>query len=161
MNAKIEFALRAISGNESFRGLCAEDGIGPQRGYKWKERFLARGRDGMEEESRRPKKSPEGLGEAPVCAIERIKEGHRHWGPKKIREVDRREHGEAPSESSFKRVLERAGRVEKRRVRKAAEGGRICSGKPAAGPNEVWTVDFKGWWHDLEGQRCEPLTCAR
>jgi putative transposase len=22
----------------------------------------------------------------------------------------------------------------------------------------VWTVDFKGWWYDASGQRCEPLT---
>jgi putative transposase len=158
MNQKIEFALRAISGNESFRGLCAEYGIAPKTGYKWKERFLARGMDGMEEESRRPKKSPEALEEGQVCAIVRIKERHRHWGPKKVREVYRREHGEAPSESSFKRVLERAGLVEKRRVRKAVEGGRICSGKRAEGPNEVWTVDFKGWWRDGAGERCEPLT---
>ena len=25
-------------------------------------------------------------------------------------------------------------------------------------PNEVWTVDFKGWWGFGEGGRCEPLT---
>jgi hypothetical protein len=24
--------------------------------------------------------------------------------------------------------------------------------------NEVWTVDFKGWWRSQDGQRCEPLT---
>jgi putative transposase len=158
MNQKIEFALRAMSGNESFRGLCMEYGIAPKTGYKWKERFLARGIEGMAEESRRPKRSPEALGEAEVCAMVRIKGRHRHWGPKKIREVYRREYGQAPSESSFKRVLERAGMVEKRRVRKASEGGRIWSGQRAAAPNQVWTGDFKGWWHDPEGKRCEPLT---
>lgn len=25
-------------------------------------------------------------------------------------------------------------------------------------PNDVWTVDFKGWWRAVNGQRCEPLT---
>jgi hypothetical protein len=25
-------------------------------------------------------------------------------------------------------------------------------------PNDVWTVDFKGWWKALGGGRCEPLT---
>src|SRR5215469_12542914 len=25
-------------------------------------------------------------------------------------------------------------------------------------PNEVWTVDFKGWWYDRQNQRCQPLT---
>ena len=25
-------------------------------------------------------------------------------------------------------------------------------------PNDVWTVDFKGWWTTRDGRRCEPLT---
>ncbi len=25
-------------------------------------------------------------------------------------------------------------------------------------PNDVWTVDFKGWWLSQDGKRCEPLT---
>jgi len=29
---------------------------------------------------------------------------------------------------------------------------------PAAGPNDVWTVDLKGWWRTGDGKRCEPLT---
>lgn len=28
----------------------------------------------------------------------------------------------------------------------------------AQAPNEVWTVDFKGWWYDPQRRRCEPLT---
>jgi transposase InsO family protein len=86
-----------------------------------------------------------------------LKGRHRHWGPRKIREVYLRQWGEAPSESSFKRVLERCGLTEKRTVRRSNETGRVTSGKKAAAPNEVWTVDFKGWWHDAEG-RCDPLT---
>lgn len=87
----------------------------------------------------------------------KLKERHRHWGPRKIREVYLRQWGEAPSESSFKRVLERCGLTEKRKVRRSKEAGRIASGRKAAAPNEVWTVDFKGWWHDAGG-RCDPLT---
>ena len=26
------------------------------------------------------------------------------------------------------------------------------------GPNDVWTVDFKGWWRTRNGKRFEPLT---
>lgn len=59
--------------------------------------------------------------------------------------------------SSFKRVLEKAGMVKKRRKRSAKAGGRIVEGRRASAPNEVWTVDFKGWWYDEEG-RCEPLS---
>jgi len=119
---------------------------------------MQRGLEGMAEESRRPHASPEALSEAQVCEIVRLKQRHPHWGPRKIQELYRREHGEVPSESSFKRVLERAGMVEKRRERKAVEGGRIWSGVRGLEANAVWTVDFKGWWYDVGGQRCEPLT---
>ena len=67
-------------------------------------------------------------------------------------------HGEVASESTFKRVLERVGLTQKRRQRRrSTQAGRLSSGKRAAAPNEVWTVDFKGWWRSW-GKRCEPLT---
>ena len=28
----------------------------------------------------------------------------------------------------------------------------------AEAPNEIWTIDFKGWWRSQNGDRCEPLT---
>ena len=87
----------------------------------------------------------------------RLKERHRHWGPRKLQELYLRQWGVGPSESSFKRVLERCGLTEKRRIRAAATTGRIASGRRASGPNEVWTVDFKGWWYDAQG-KCNPLT---
>src|SRR5437762_5913541 len=107
----------------------------------------------MEEESRRPRNSPEALEENEVCEIVRLKEAHRHWGPRKIRELYLRLHGGAASESSFKRVLEQAGLTERRRRRRATEGGRLHSGRRGQAPNEVWTVDFKGWWYDGAGRR--------
>lgn len=55
-------------------------------------------------------------------------------------------------------MLERAGLVEKRRLRARGQSGRIFSGRRANAPNEIWTVDFKGWWHRADGKRCEPLT---
>jgi putative transposase len=54
-------------------------------------------------------------------------------------------------------VLERAGLTQKRRRLHSAEAGRLCSTRRAVAPNEVWTVDFKGWWRSY-GKRCEPLT---
>ena len=113
----------------------------------------------MEEESRRPRSSPNQLSEGQVCEMVKLKLVHRHWGPRKIRTLYHRRHGQAPSESSFKRVLEQVGLTQPRRVREGPrEGGRLSSGRRAQGPNEVWTVDFKGWWRWGEAGRCEPLT---
>ncbi len=157
MNQRKEFVLKAIHAR-NFRQLCREYGISSKTGYKWRERFYQRGFEGMMELSRRPLSHAKELGEAVVCEIIRLKNAHRSWGPRKLRDIYQRLHGQVPSESSFKRILERVGLVEKRRLRRRHEAGRICSGRKAGAANEIWTVDFKGWWHGANGQRCEPLT---
>jgi transposase InsO family protein len=158
MDQRIEFVMKALR-TDNFRALCAEYGISTKTGYKWQQRLLQYGLAGMAEQSRRPKHPAHELVEAVVCQIVRLKQAHPHWGPRKIRELYLRAHGQAASESSFKRVLERAGLTEPRRHRqRAAEAGRLWSGRRAQAPNDVWTVDFKGWWYDAHGKRCEPLT---
>jgi transposase InsO family protein len=156
MEERIEFALKAMR-TLNFRALCQEYGVSTKTGYKWKERFIREGLEGMSEESRRPKSHSEQLAEETVCEIVCLKLAHWSWGPRKIRELYLRRHGEVASESTFKRVLERAGLTQKRRRRRSTEAGRLSSGRKAATPNEVWTVDFKGWWRS-GGRRCEPLT---
>jgi transposase InsO family protein len=156
MEQRIEFALKAMR-TLNFRALCQEYGVSAKTGYKWKQRFLQEGIEGLAEESRRPKTSPEQLPEGEVCEIVRLKMAHLSWGPRKIRELYLRRHGEVASESTFKRVLERAGLTQKRRKRRSSEAGRLCSGRRATAANEVWTVDFKGWWRN-GAKRCEPLT---
>jgi len=152
----MEFAFKALK-SENFRALCQEYGISTKTGYKWRERFLRQGLGGLAEESRRPQSSPQQRSQEEVCEIVRLKLAHPHWGPRKIRELYLRQHGQVASESSFKRVLEAAGLTHRRKKRRASEAGRLSSGQRAQGVNEIWTVDFKGWWHGTEG-RCEPLT---
>jgi len=144
MNQRLEFALKALR-TENFRALCREYGISPEVGYKWRDRLLQNGVEGFGELSRRPHSSPGKLSQEVVCRMVRLKERHRAWGPRKIREIYRRRWGNAPSESSFKRVLEDCGLSDKRVLRrKASETGRVASGRKASACNEVWTVDFKG-----------------
>jgi putative transposase len=158
MDLRREFALKAL-GTLNFRALCQEYGISTKTGYKWRERLLRHGLEGMGEESRRPRSSPKQLSENQVCEMVKLKLAHRYWGPRKIRTLYHRRHGQAPSESSFKRILEQVGLTQPRRVREGPrEGGRLSSGRQGQSPNEVWTVDFKGWWGWGEGGRCEPLT---
>jgi transposase InsO family protein len=156
MSQRTEFALRALQ-TENFRALCREYGISPRVGYKWKNRLLEEGMGRMEDRSRRPKTSPQELNEDIVCEMVKLRMKHMRWGARKLQEIYRRKHGRAPSESSFKRVFEKTGLVEKRRKRRASLGGSIGDARKAQASNEVWTIDFKGWWHDAQG-RCEPLT---
>ena len=157
MDLKMEFIRKALQPGVNFRALCRETGISPKTGYKWSQRFLAEGRTGLYEVSRRPRSAPKQLPEEVVCELVRLKEAHRSWGPRKIRELYARLHGAAPCESSCKRILAKAGLVEPRRPRRSPVGRLICTTSVEA-PNDLWTVDFKGWWRMSNGQRCEPLT---
>jgi putative transposase len=156
MNQRKEFVLRAME-TRNFRELCEEYGISAKTGYKWRERFLQHGLAGMNELSRRPQSHARELKEAVVCEIVRLRQAHPSWGARKLRKVYERTHGQVPSESSFKRVLERAGLVQERRLRPRGESGRLFTGRRASAANEIWTVDFKGWWR-VGTARCEPLT---
>jgi putative transposase len=158
VNQRTDFVMEAIK-TENFRELCRRYGISAKTGYKWKARALKEGTQRLEDRSRRPRSHSAELGEAVLLEIVRLKGSHPHWGPRKIRALYERKHGgQVPSESSFKRILERAGMTVPRRIRKAAQAGRLSSGFKADKPNDVWTVDFKGWWRDREGLRVEPLT---
>src|ERR1700732_1031856 len=84
MEQRAEFALKALK-TENFRALCQEYGISTKTGYKWRERFLRQGLEGMQEDSRRPRSSPKQLSESQVCEMVKLKLVHRHWGPRKIR----------------------------------------------------------------------------
>src|ERR1041384_718037 len=158
LDQRIEFAMKAQQ-HPNFRELCREYGISGKTGYKWRQRFKAEGLGGMGERSRRPRSHPDRLSETVVCDIVKLKVAHLHWGPRKIQALYGRKHpGEVPSESSFKRVLERTGLTVPRRRQRSVETGRLSSGVKAEKPNDIWTVDFKGWWRDQEGLRVEPLT---
>ena len=80
MEERIEFGLRALGGG-NFRALCREYGITARIGYKWRERMLRWGTEGLREESHRPQHSPGALGEREVCEVVRLKQTHSRWGP--------------------------------------------------------------------------------
>jgi transposase InsO family protein len=72
--------------------------------------------------------------------------------------VLRRSLGEDASKSTVARVLHRLGRLRRHRPRV-----RVWSvdGRPRVevhGPNDLWTIDIKGWWRARNRERCEPLT---
>src|SRR4051812_38051628 len=124
MNQRAEFVMKALR-SDNFRALCGEYGISAKTGYKWLERFKQQGLGGLSEESRRPNSHARELAEKVICEIVRLKKQRPAWGPKKIRAIYARTHAEVPSESSFKRVLDRAGWVEHRRTRKRESSGRL------------------------------------
>jgi transposase InsO family protein len=158
MDLKEEFVIQAQKGTVSFSALCSEYGISRKTGYKWLSRFTEEGFSGLEDQSTRPKASPDRLNEDTVCRLIRIKKDHMNWGPKKIHAIYLRGASEPISLSSVKRILEKSGYTEKRKRKRFAVPERINTRYEVKAPNDVWTVDFKGWWYAKDRSKCEPLT---
>jgi putative transposase len=160
VDQRTEFMLRVLRGSERFGDLCREFGIARKTGYKWKARFLQEGLAGLADQSRRPANSPHEVSEAMVCQVVKLKVAHPSWGARKLLAVLARTVAahELPSESSVKRILAKAGLVERRRRMPAQQASRLRTSVRAERPNQVWTIDFKGWWYTRDRHRFEPLT---
>ncbi|HTQ42511.1 MAG TPA: IS481 family transposase [Polyangiaceae bacterium] len=159
MSLKIEFVERATAKGANIAQLCREYGISRQTGHKWIERFRRQGYDGLEERSRRPHAAPLATAEDVVVEIVRAREAHPSWGPIKLRSLLAAKLGEAtPSPRTIARVLDRFGKLRKRRRERGLSIVERAPVVDVKAPNDVWTVDFKGWWRTRDGARCEPLT---
>src|SRR4030042_3672505 len=160
MSQKLEFVLKTFKMEKSFTELCTEYGSSTKTGYKWKERFFQEGIEGLKEKPRKPHRSPTHLSEEVICELIRIKKTKRNWGPKKIREVyvNNHPHERIPARSTVERILKKAGFVESRRRRRKVLSERIQDRIEPEKPNELWTVQLKGWGYTQEREKCEPLT---
>ncbi len=140
--------------------LADEYGVSRKTAYKWLKRYKQHGMSGLVAESRRPASSPmQTSAEMAFEAVE-IRKKHPRWGPKKIAAVLARRHRDedTPSMTTVARILKHAGLM-KRRTRRSSGG--VPMRAPdfiARAPNDLWTIDFKGWWRTLDGAKCEPLT---
>jgi putative transposase len=158
MSQKLEFVERVAKG-EKVAALCREFGVSRETGHKWVKRFRERGYEGLEEQSRRPKAVPLATAEELVIATLQARDAHPRWGPIKLHGLLRRRFGEqTPSSRTIARILRKANVVRERRKRRPISVVERAPSVVAQAPNDVWTVDFKGWWHTLNGDRCEPLT---
>jgi transposase InsO family protein len=160
MEQKRAFINEYLQGVDNFKKHCERYEISEKTGHKWKNRFLEGGFAGLLDQSKAPRNSPNQLDEDAVIRLIKLRTAHPTWGPKKLAVL----YGKAypgspvPSESSIYRVLGKANLIEKRRLRKVSTSAAHLRNRIVAHePNDVWTVDFKGWWVS-DGERCLPLT---
>lgn len=160
MKLRHEFVLRALEPDRNVAELCRQFGVSRKTGYKWLRRFQEGGIEALSDMSRRPHKSSRASGEAVLRVVE-LRAKHPRWGPRKLRSVLLRAlpEAEVPSQRTIARIIERADLARPRRSRRPPQA------RPAEAPavevhapNDLWTVDFKGWWRSADGSRCEPLT---
>jgi len=156
---RCHFVMLARRPGSNKSALCREFGISRPTGDKWLKRYEEDGLPGLHDESRRPRNFRD---ETPGYIRDEIfllRNQHPSWGGVTIRgELVRNGYGaECPCSRTIDRLLKRAGFVKpsKRKKRVDLPEADIVQPRKA---NDVWTVDFKGWWRMRDGRRCEPLT---
>jgi putative transposase len=104
------------------------------------------------------------MAEEVAAAIVALRGQRPYWGPKKLRAVlqrrDPKQLWPAPEvlglDPRIGDLLRRQGLSEPRRRRRAVPLSQPFP--PVHEPNDLWCIDFKGWFRTADGQRCDPLT---
>lgn len=154
------FVMLAQSDRFTVTELCEQYGISRKTGYKHLERYAANGLKGLAERSHRPHHFAQLTDEVVEALIVEERRLHRTWGPKKLHRILEMKHGleSPPARSTIAEILRRHG-LSVRRQRKPGAYRALNEGLTVpTQPNEVWSVDFKGWFILGDGQRCDPLT---
>ena len=162
-----EFVLARLRGDRPMAALCEEFGVSRKTGYKWLKRYQAEGTKGLADHSRAPHRQARALSAEVVAAIVEARRKRPHWGPKKLRWLLEKTYPAVrwPAPSTIGEVLRREGLVDpagRGRRRRWTRSGPL---REAKAPNDVWAIDFKGWFRTRDGVRCDPLTvtdlCSR
>jgi transposase len=126
--------------------------------HKWIERYERDCNQGLADWSRAPHQHPNAISEQLEREILEWKARRPLWGAPKIHSK-LLERADCPAESTVSNVLNRHGlsRRVRRRHRASPNAGPLSR---LQGPNELWCVDFKGWFCLGNGQRCDPLTIS-
>ncbi len=147
-----------LARRQTVQNLVDRFGVSRKTAYKWLKRFRHQGLSGLRDRSRRPSRSPNRLAAPWVQAIGQARRARPHWGAKKLHRQLRRKypHQAVPCVRTIHRWLQHAGWVRRRaRCGPAVPHPGLTV---AQGSNQVWTVDFKGWFRTADGVRQEPLT---
>jgi transposase InsO family protein len=146
-------------GEHSITSLCRKYGISRKTAYKWIERYEEQGVAGLTDAPRAAHSHPNQVADEIEQAIVELRGQRPSWGAGKLRGwLLRHKPGLAwPAESTMGTILQRHHLIGPVKRRRHAQP----SAQPlahAVAPNDVWCLDFKGWFVCGDGQRCDPLT---
>jgi putative transposase len=158
---RMRFVMAIMEREEAFAAVCRQFGVSRKTGYKWLERYLEDGFEGLLDRSRAPLHHPQAMTReiADRCLV--VPRGHPTWGPVKVRAwLERRvPQTEWPAASTIGSLFDREGLTIKRRVRRRGPPSSVPFAHCGAA-NDVWCIDFKGWFLTGDGTHCEPLTLS-
>jgi putative transposase len=159
VDERMRFVMTVEKHEESFAAACRRFGVSRKTGYKWLARFEKAGVEGLLDRSRAPQHHPQAIPDPIAVRCLATRREHPTWGPLKVRAFLKRRapRSELPAASTIGSLFDREGLTVKRKLRHR--------GPPSSAPfahcgaaNDVWCIDFKGWFLTGDGAHCEPLT---
>lgn len=155
MSLREEFVSLAMSEGSNISFLCHRFGISRKTAYKWLHRYRKQGREGLQDCSRRPRRSPSRTETWMEETVLKLRDRHPAWGGRKIRRrLQDVGTDNVPAASTITAILRRHGRIDAAASAKATAFVRF----EHESPNDLWQMDFKGHFGLREGGRCHPLT---
>jgi transposase InsO family protein len=157
---RLRFVAEWLNEGWYFNELCEAYGVSRNNGYKWIKRYKQGGLEALQDRSRAPMSHPNQTAPAIAKKLIAARKRHPFWGPRKLLAVLRKEEPnlEWPAVSTAGDILKRSGLVEPRRRRRPTASPPSTALSSACEPNDVWAVDFKGWFRTGDGRRVDPLT---
>ena len=161
MDERMRFVMAVEERDEAFAAVCRRFGVSRKTGYKWLERYGDGGAENLVDRSRAPLHHPQALTEEIAERCVAVRHAHPSWGPVKVQAwlEAHRPRTAWPAPSTIGALFDRAGLTVKRRLRRRSPPSSAPFGHCAAA-NDVWCIDFKGWFATGDGRRCEPLTLS-
>jgi putative transposase len=159
MDQKMKFVADWLRGRHTMSDLCALYGISRKSGYKWVERFMLEGPEGLQDRSHARHDSSHRTAEEVEQALVQLRHRFPSWGAKKLVAFlnENSPELELPHRSTVCDILSRNGLVRAAPRRRAiGHPGRPSS--IVSGPNDCWSADFKGQFRTGDGRYCYPFT---
>lgn len=161
MDQRTQFVLAVREQGVSVAQACRDFGVSRKTGYKWLARFDDHGVEGLSDQPRAPKRSPDKTPEHLEARIVRARQRF-GWGARKIIGWLRLQSPELdwPAPSTAHDILARHGLIApqqpaKRVPQPDAPPSPLAR---ATAPNQLWSVDHKGKFRLGDGSYCYPLT---
>lgn len=159
MEQRVQFIRDWRSARLTIADLCALYDISRKTGYKWIERYIEEGPDGLLERSHVAQTLHNKTLPEVEQAILAMRLAHPSWGPKKpLHKLGQRQPRLVlPGRSTVADILSRNGLITQRPRRRTIGH----PGKPTQQillPNDCWSADFKGQFRTGDGLYCYPLT---
>ena len=159
MDQRLQFLSSYQKEEMSVADLCRAYGISRPTAYRWINRYNETGPEGLVDRSSRPHSCSHATLEPIENTILVLRAKHPSWGARKLKARLEMLQPDVvwPAASTFGNILNRAGLTSPQKKRKRTTP---CS-EPfslVTGPNQLWCMDFKGYFATGDGKRCDPFT---